>query len=477
MRKGQDYIESLRRLKSQVYVQGERVTNLADTPFFQSTIKAWGQWLCDAAFEPQLRELMTAKSSIIDDDVHVFWHIPANSADLIQNFEAAIKLSERIPVTGYTSIARDELAGLLSVLPEVDRKYETNYTARLKNYLRDFQRRQPIGSAAITDVKGDRNRRPAEQADPDMYLHVVERRKDGIVVRGAKMHTSGGVVAEELVVIAQRAMRDEDGDYALAFAIPADAPGLKLVARGIGMPPDPIEAPLSHSGALVESFTILDDVFVPQERIFLCGEAEFCGDIANNFATINRHGYLGTDYGKLELFIGAAALIAEYNGVADKPHIRDKITEMIKMASAIYALGVAAAVKHSVINGVALPDAVMTNAGKHFTMEAHYLCARLLHEIAGGAAVTMPSMKDLRNPEILPYVEKYFKAAPGVPAMDRVKLFNFIGDLCSSEYAGWWYSEIIHGSGSPAAERLQMYREFDLESAKRLVKVLIQIPN
>ena len=475
MRKGQEYVDSLRRLKAEVYVQGERVADPAASPFFRSTVQAWGRWLCDAAFEPELRGLMTAKSELSGEDVHVFWHIPANQADLLQNFEAAIKLSERIPVTGYTSIARDELAGLLSVLPEVDRKYETGYTARLKNYLRDFQRRQPIASAAITDVKGDRNRRPAEQADPDMYLHVVDRRKDGIVVRGAKMHTSGGVVAEELVVIAQRAMRDEDGDYAVAFAIPADAPGIKLVARGIGMPPDPVEAPLSHSGALVESLTIFDDVFIPQERIFLCGEAEFCGDIANNFATINRHGYLGTDYGKLELFIGAAALIAEYNGVGDKAHIRDKITEMIKMASAIYALGVAAAVKHSIINGIAFPDPVMTNAGKHFTMEAHYLCARLLHEIAGGATVTMPSMKDLQNPAIAPYVEKYLKSAPGVAVIDRVKLFNFIGDLCSSEYAGWWYSEIIHGSGSPAAERLQMYREFDLESAKRLVKRVIEI--
>ena len=334
-----------------------------------------------------------------------------------------------------------------------------------------------IGSAAITDAKGDRNLRPAEQADPDMYLHVVERRKDGIVVRGAKMHTSNGVVAEELVVIAQRAMRAEDGDYAIAFAIPADTPGIKLVARGIAMPPERLEAPLSYDGALVESLTIFDDVFVPQERIFLCGEAEFCGDIANNFATVNRHGYLGTDYGKLELFIGAAALAAEYNGVADKHHIRDKITEMIKMASAIYALGIAAAVKHHVVNGVAFPDPVMTNAGKHFTMEAHYMCARLLHEIAGGGTVTMPSMKDLRHPEVAPYIEKYFKAAPGVPVMDRIKLLNFIGDLCSSEYAGWWYSEIIHGSGSPAAERLQMYREFDLESTKGLVKKLIEISN
>jgi 4-hydroxybutyryl-CoA dehydratase / vinylacetyl-CoA-Delta-isomerase len=473
MRKGEDYVDSLRRLKSRVFVQGQLAKNVADHPLFQSTIYAWGKWLCDAAFEPKLKSLMTARSELTGEDVHIFWHMPSDTAGLLQNFDAAIKLAERVPITGYTSIARDELAGLLSVLPEVDRKYETNYTARLKEYLRTFQRRQIIGSAAITDVKGDRNLRPAEQRDPDMYLRIVERRTDGIVVRGAKAHTSGGVICEELVVIAQRAMREDDRDYAVAFAIPVDSPGITLVARGINMPPDPQQAPLSHIGAVVESLTIFDDVFVPTERIFLCGESEFCGAVANNFATINRHGYLGTDYGKLELFIGAAALIAEYNGVADKPHIRDKIAEMIKLASAIYALGIAAAVKSSVINGVAFPDTVMTNAGKHLTMEAHYVCARLLSEVAGGAAVTMPSVRDLKHPEVAPYIEKYFKTVPEISVADRIRLFHFIGDLCSSEYAGWWYNEIIHGSGSPAAERVQMYREFDLESTKQLVRTLI----
>ena len=473
MRKGQDYVDKLSQLRSRVFVQGKLVENLAEHPLFQSTIFAWGKWICDAAFEPNLRRLMTAKSDLTNDDVHIFWHIPKDTEGLLQNFDAALKLAERAPISGYASIARDELAGLLSVLPEVDRKYETDYTSRLKAYLRDFQRRQVIGSAAITDVKGDRNLRPAEQPDPDMYLHVVEKRKDGVVVRGAKAHTTGGVICEELVVIAQRAMRQDDTDYAIAFAIPSDTPGITLVARSVNMPPDAAQAPLSHGGAVVESLTIFDDVFVPNERIFLCGEAEFCGDIANNFATINRHGYLGTDYGKLELFIGAAALIAEYNGVGDKHHVRDKITEMIKLASSIYALGIAAALRNTVINGVAFPDPVMTNAGKHLTMEAHYICTRLLNEIAGGAPVTLPSTADLSHPEVAPFIEKYFKAAPGVSVADRIKLLHFIGDLCSSEYAGWWYNEIIHGSGSPAAERVQMYREFDIESTKRLVKALI----
>ncbi len=168
MRNGQDYVDNLKRLRSRVFVQGQLVDNLAEHPLFQSTIFAWGKWPCDAAFEPNLQSLMTAKSELTGEDVHIFWHVPNDTAGLLQNFDAAIKLAERVPIAGYTSIARDELAGLLSVLPEVDRKYETDYTGRLKEYVRSFQRRQVIGSAAITDVKGDRNLRPSQQPDPDM---------------------------------------------------------------------------------------------------------------------------------------------------------------------------------------------------------------------------------------------------------------------------------------------------------------------
>ncbi len=175
-------------------------------------------------------------------------------------------------------------------------------------------------AAAVTDVKGDRSKRPADQDDPDLYLHVVDRSSDGIVVRGAKAHTSGSVVSNELVIIPTRAMREADSDYAVSFAIPVDTPGLKLVCRGFsGEYTNEFEAPVSCHDDLMESFTIFDDVFVPWERVFLCGEWEFAGDVANTFANVNRQGYLGADVGKLRLFIGAAQLVAELNGVAERP--------------------------------------------------------------------------------------------------------------------------------------------------------------
>ncbi len=300
---------------------------------------------------------------------------------------------------------------------------------------------------------------------------MVERRSDGIVVRGAKAHTSGSVGAEELIVIPTRAMRENEPDYAVSFAVPVDAPGITLVARALNAGSDSEwEAPISSHDELAETFTIFNDVFIPTERVFLLGEWEAAGDIANMFASVNRQGYLGTESGKLRLFIGAAQRIAELNGVSDVGHIRDKIAQLIRMERAIWALGVAAS--HESFSrepGFQVPDPVLTNAGKHLCMESHFSACRLLLEIAGGAVTTAPLTEDLQAPDIKGLVEKYLRGAEPGSAWERIRVFKLIRDLAASEYSGYWNTEIIHGSGSPAAELLAMYRETDLEACKGLV--------
>jgi 4-hydroxybutyryl-CoA dehydratase/vinylacetyl-CoA-Delta-isomerase len=471
LRTPEEYVESLRRQSPEVYARGEIVTNVADHPLFASTMACWGSWVCRAAWDPALRDVMVASPDLNGEECHVFWHMATNVDDLLQNLRAARILSERSPLSGYASIGRDELQALLIVTQRADREQGTAYHPRVVDYVQRFQREQLMTAAAVTDVKGDRSRRPADQDDPDLYLHVVERRDDGIVVRGAKAHTSGSVVANELVVIPQRAMRPEDAEYAVAFAIPVDTPGLKLVCRGFsGENPDEFEAPVSSHDDLMESFTIFDDVFVPWERVFLCGEWQYAGDVANTFANVNRQGYLGADVGKLRLFIGAAELAAELNGVASAPHIRHKLTEMIRLERAIWALGVTASIESRDEEGYRVPDPVLTNAGKHMAMEGHYMAARNLLEIAGGSVITSPYVEDIMRPELRPYIEKYYRGADPDGAMERLRVMKLIRDLAASEYGGYWYTEIIHGSGSPEAEKLQMYREHDLAACVDLAR-------
>lgn len=475
LKTGSEYLEALRTQSPEIYVRGRRVTDRVSHPGFQPTLNTWGKWVYEAAFVPELRELMIASPSLAGGECHSFWHIPRSKEDLLLNMESAKKLAQHAPASGYTSIGRDELAALYAVSWRMDHELGTKYFPRVESYIRWFQDEQVMTAAAVTDPKGHRRLRPAEQPNPDSYLHVVERRADGIVVRGSKMHTSGAVSSQELVVIPQRAMRQPDADYALAFAIPVDTPGLKLIARESEQSHHPETNPVSMRDELVESFTIFDDVFVPWDRVFMCGEWQYAGDVANTFANINRQGYLGTDAGKLSLYIGAAQLIAELNGVADAPHVIDKITEMIRLQSLIWSAGITAAVQCSMRPpGLAVPDPVMTNAGKTVAMEAHYTCARLLLEIAGGAVVTIPSLEDAQAPQLAPYFESYYRAAKGT-ATDRMRALRFIRDLAASNYAGWWYVEIIHGSGSPAAEKLQMYRQYELKASVDLVRNFARI--
>jgi 4-hydroxybutyryl-CoA dehydratase/vinylacetyl-CoA-Delta-isomerase len=451
--------------------RGQVVENVTEHPDFIPTLLSWGGWLYGAAFDPETASTVVGGPDLNGEDCHVFWHMATTPEDLLQNLKAAQLLAERSPLTGYASIGRDELHALLVATHDLDQARGTEYHQRVLAYVRRFQSEQLMTAAAVTDVKGDRGRRPGEQDDPDLYLRVVERRADGIVVRGAKAHTSGSVGAEELIVIPTRAMRENEQDYAVAFAIPVDAPGVTLVARALNAGSDSTwEAPISSHDELAETFTIFNDVFVPTERVFLLGEWEQAGDVANIFASVNRQGYLGTESGKLRLFIGAAQRIAELNGVAGIGHIRDKIAQLIRMERSIWALGVAASHEsYSRAPGFQVPDPVLTNAGKHLCMESHFTACRLLLEIAGGSVTTAPLAEDLQAADIRPLVEKYLRGAEPDSAWERMRVFKLIRDLAASEYSGYWNTEIIHGSGSPAAEVLAMYRETDLEACKALV--------
>jgi len=468
-----EYLATIRKQRPVVYVGGQRVPDRAAYEPFAPTLQCWGTWIYDCVKDPEVQKTLERTVSVDGKPCHPFWAFPRTREELLDNILVARQVSRVSPAAGYATIGRDLLAALYVVAWAMKRDGKEHPFERVQGYARRFQTAQIMTAAAITDPKGDRRLRPAEQPNREAYLRVVDRRADGIVVRGCKMHTSGSVAAEELIVSPTRAMRKEDADYAVAFAIPVDTSGVKLIARAVHHVGDPETSPLTRKDQLLESLTIFEDVFVPWERVFLCGDWQYSGDLANIFANINRQGYLGADVGKLDIFIGAAHRIAALNGVADAPHVRDKITQLIKLQALIWSTGVAASMHATVMEpGVAVPDAVYANTGKHVAMEGHYLATRLLLEIAGGAVETLPSIEDQRAPELWPYFDKYYTGATG-SAEERIRLFRFIRDLTASEYAGWWDVEIIHGSGSPAAEWLQMYREYDLDRAAKHVDGLV----
>lgn len=387
-----------------------------------------------------------------------------------QHIEASTRAADGV-FNIIKPIGSDAINTLLRITPDVDEANGTDYEERVRQYRERVREEDLALATAMTDVKGDRSLPAGEQPDPDLYVHKVEDRDDGIVVRGAKAHTTLGPVANEILVLPTIGMREGEEEYAVAFSVPADADGLKFVTRPTWDRNRPDgDHPLSNEQDEIESMTIFDDVFVPEERIYLDGEASFVNEVVHTFATYHRYTAVSYKPPLVDLFIGAAELIADANGLSGQAIIREKITDMIDYVEMTRGMGTAAAHDHEMKNGVALPDPMYCNLGKYYFASQYHEMERNLQDIAGGLATTLPSSLDLENEEVGDLVEKYVGANEEWENRDRFKLLAFIRDLSASEFADWQEVTSIHGEGSLQAQRIPEYNRFDKADAKEQVK-------
>ena len=328
-------------------------------------------------------------------------------------------------------------------------------------------------AVAQTDVKGDRAKGPSKQNDPDMYLRVVERRDDGVVLRGAKVHTSYTPNVDEVIVLPTRAMQEGEEDWAIAFAVPTATPGLKLLCSDyLASDNDTWTRPISSQHKMVETLTVFDDVFVPSDRIFLDGDTRKAGELALTF--VEHHRFTAVSY-KLPLvnaLVGLAGLLAEANGIARASHVRDKLVALIGYAETVRGLTHLSADRARVDKptGLAYPDPMTTNLAKWtFARDYHHAVERVI-DIAGGLLVTGPSGADWRSDELRPYLEKYFAGA--TPADERLAVMNVASDLLAREYAGYQSVLAVHAEGSLEAEKLMIYRSYDPTDAVAFAREL-----
>ncbi len=471
----EQFVKSLKKQKPEIYMFGERVEDRVNHPLLKPQIDVIALTY-ELAHDPRYAELTTARSHLTGDRVNRFTHVNQSADDLIRKVQM-IRMYARYCCCIQRCMAMDALNALSIITFEIDKKRGTNYYENFKNYLRHFQEEDISSTCAMTDVKGDRSLRPSEQADPDLYLRVVERREDGIVVRGAKCHTTAAVPSNELIIMPTRALREADSDYAVSFAVPIDAEGLKLIARSV-TPRErrPVDSPFRSRWGVTETVTVFDDVFIPWENVFMCGEWEFAGRAAELFAVYHRHSYCGCKPAVSDILMGAAALVADYNGVKNAPHIRGKITDMICTAEQMYACGIAGSVRGKPRGpGTYEPDITMVNIGKYIAGTHIYEEIYRVHDIAGGFAVTCPSEKDYNNPETRAFLEKYLKGRADVSSLDRMKAFKLVEDLTAHGFAGWLMVASCHGGGSPEAQRITIYRGYDLDTRERIAKCLAGI--
>jgi len=478
MKTGAEYIESLRELKLNVYMFGEKIDSPVDHPIIIPSMNAVALTY-DLALDPLYEDLMTVKSHITGEKINLFSHVFQSTADLVQKVKRQRMLGQKTACCFQRCVGQDAFNAVYSTAFEVDQKYGTDYTKRFLKFLEYIQRNDLVTDGAMTDVKGNRGLSPSAQADPDLYLRVVERRPDGIVVNGCKAHQTGIVNSHEVLVMPTIAMEPEDKDYAVSFSVPTDSPGITLIYGRQScdtrkMEGSEMDVGNSRFGGH-EALVIFDHVFVPNERVFLNGETEFVGMLVERFAGHHRPSY-ACKCGVGDVLIGAAALAADYNGAAKASHIKDKLIEMTHLNETIYSSALACSYEGSATpSGAYLIDLLLANVCKQNVTRFPYEMTRLAEDIAGGMMVTQPSEKDFRSEEIGHYIEKYLRGVDSVPTENRMRIMRLIENLTLGTGAVGYRTESMHGAGSPQAQRIMIARMANLEHKKGLAKTIAKI--
>jgi len=452
------YLASLRDGRRVVY-HGERVADVTAHPELRVGVEL-GALDYAMAHDPATRDVTVCRDPETGADIPVLYRVPKSADDVLARSEAIELGTEH----GYTipplikEIGTDALIALLRVC-------EGEALERARAFYAHCRDGDLAVCVAQTDAKGDRSKAPHQQEDPDAYLHVVEERADGIVVRGAKLHTSASANSHEVIVLPTRAMRDEDADWAVSFAVPVDSEGLTLyVSSFSGGEKNSFEHPLSSRTKMLESVTVFDDVFVPWERVFLYKEPRLAGLLALTFVEYHRFTAVSYKLPLIDAFVGAAATIAEMNGVARAGHINDKLAQLITYAETVRGLTQLAAHRARIgQHGIAYPDPLTTNMAKYSFATRYHEALRLVQECAGGLLVTGPGEKDWQSPEIRKVMEKYLAAK--APAEQRVKMMNLITDMTVRDFAGYHAVLAVHAEGSVEAEKMQILRSYDSGTA------------
>jgi 4-hydroxybutyryl-CoA dehydratase/vinylacetyl-CoA-Delta-isomerase len=372
-------------------------------------------------------------------------------------------------------LVHDAFNGIFQATKRADAQHGTDYHDRFLAYMHEVQDQDLTLGIAMTDAKGDRSKHPGEQANPDVYVHITERRPDGIVIRGTKAIVTGAPYMHEFLVMPCRTMTPEDADFAVCCAVPVDAPGVTIVAKPAGRPG---EAAAKFSGKYGQSVgvVIFDDVFVPHERVFLAGEHEEGGYLTTSYATHHRHSCIGARAGFGDLLIGAGALMIEANGLDPNRHghIRDAMVELIKIVEGFFACGVASSVYcFKDPAGSVMPDTVFANIGKLLLATQIYDMHRLAHYVSGGLVVALPGPDEDHNPETAGSLAAVLAGRPDVPAAQRMEVARLVEDLTASHQGGWYSLISLHGGGSPEAMKREIWRNYPVGEKVELVERLL----
>jgi 4-hydroxybutyryl-CoA dehydratase/vinylacetyl-CoA-Delta-isomerase len=486
---GEQYIESLRKLNTQVYMFGQKIENWVDHPIIRPSINCI-RMTYDLAHDPEHEDLMTTTSNLTGARINRFSHLHQSTDDLRKKVKMQRLLGQKTASCFQRCVGMDAFNSVFSTTYEMDKAHGTSYHERFKNYLIYIQENDLVVDGAMTDPKGDRGKSQGAQADPDLFVHIVEKRDDGIVVRGAKAHQTGSINSHEHLIMPTQAVSEEDKKYAVSFAVPSDAEGLFMIygrqscdTRKLEKDADVDLGNKQFGGQ--EALVVFDDVFVPWDRVFMCEESDFSNMLVERFAGYHRQSYGGCKVGVGDVIIGAAALAADYNGAAKASHVKDKLIEMTHLNETLYCCGIACSAEgYPTEAGNYQIDLLLANVCKQNVTRFPYEIIRLAEDIAGGLMVTMPSQSDFRSDLSVPtksgmtigqWTNKFFVGVDGVPTESRMRVLRFIENIALGTSAVGYRTESMHGAGSPQAQRIMIARQGNIAAKKELAKAIAGI--
>ncbi|MFH1241605.1 MAG: 4-hydroxyphenylacetate 3-hydroxylase N-terminal domain-containing protein [Pseudomonadota bacterium] len=471
---------SLEALKPKVFMNGKRVMNILENRNTRTVVeanKASYAW----ALDPRYRDIMSCYSPLVDDVVNRYTYVSASTDDLVKKAEAGTFTAEMLGTCIYRCVGYDSFHALASTTWEMDRDLRTEYHPRFMEYLKMVQSKDLSVAGALTEPRGRRDQKTLKWADPYLSLKLVDRNNEGIVVRGAKINISGAYASHELMVLPQAAHFEGEEDYAIAFATRTDAEGITYVCQYSpysaerDMAEDLEELGNPVFGQRETAMIIFDNVFVPWERVFHCGEHLYSIKIVTRYAKTHRMTCGGTcKVGFMNQIIGASKLVQEYKGLEKAAHINDQLMEMVVLRETGRACGLAAATKGAeepAGSGVYLPDEIMGNVSKLNICNAFWRVMALAGDIGGGLIVTMPSLKELKNPEVKDYVKEFYSFGSDEPTENIMKVHKLLQNWTAGQHGvGTW-----HGAGPVMAQKIMLQRALDYQHEKDLVKNVLNL--
>jgi len=474
----EEYLESIKR-DLNLYMFGEKVKEFWKHPIIKPSINTVMK-IYELAQIEEYKDLMTVRSHLTGEIINRFTHIHQSVDDLIKKVKMQRLLGQKVACCFQRCVGFDAANALYSVTYEIDKKNRTNYHERFKNYWIDVQNQDLMVDGAMTDTKGDRGKRPANQTDPDQYLHIIDENDEGIFIKGAKVHQTGWVNSHRAIIMPTLALKPGEEEYAVSFGVDTDVKGITMILGRQSCDTRKLEQNKLEVGNYKyggqEVFVVFDDVFIPNENIFMKGEVNFSGELVNRFAGFHRQSYGGCKVGVGDVLIGATSLLTEYQGVDKASHVRDKLVEMIHLNETLYCCGIACSSQgFQRESGNYEMDMLLANVCKQNVTRFPYEIGRLIDDLVGGIICTLPSEADLKSEEVGPMLKKYLTVCDGVSVEDRYKLLRFIESISMGVAAVSYKAESMHGAGSPQAQRIMIARQADIKKKKELIKDILDI--